>query len=270
MKKRIIAGSLICLFLFSLISLSGCGDTYTGIPVIFGGKGKLDPGKAGAGSGDLSLTVSGADEWGSTVYVDGAGVSIDGSSVGTTSYGYLNLYGIASGPHLLKITHSNYDDYTAIVTINANQTIYLDVTMTQGTTGDSYEPNDDYSSASDLTSYVSWQWDSSEGAYVWACTVSANISPSGDHDWYKIWLDYASPQKIILNLTGIPSGCDYNLKLYDYTGSVTLGSSTNSGTATEAITWSSSWQTSNWYYIQVYPYSGSSESNYSLSVKYRN
>jgi len=82
-------------------------------------------------------------------------------------------------------------------------------------------------------------------------------------DYYYIEVTTLSP--ITVRLTNIPSGVDYDLHLYY--GESWVAGSDNYGNADEEIHYMPS-QTGR-YYIRVYPYSGYSESPYTLQASFQ-
>ena len=89
------------------------------------------------------------------------------------------------------------------------------------------------------------------------------ISSSGDEDWWTITFyqdGYAN-----FWVGNIPSGCDYDMKLYSSNGSTLLSSSTNRTGTQEYISYRVYANTK--YYVKVYSYSGYSSSQYKFRVK---
>lgn len=93
-----------------------------------------------------------------------------------------------------------------------------------------------------------------------ALITSANLNTMSDVDYFKFTLSAES--NVTISLSNIPSGCDYDLKIYD-SANVQKGTSTYGGNASEYISLTLSTGT---YYIKVYSYSGASSSYYSLAV----
>ncbi|OPX45544.1 hypothetical protein CLHUN_09200 [Ruminiclostridium hungatei] len=91
-------------------------------------------------------------------------------------------------------------------------------------------------------------------------TVYGKISFDKDNDYYKLRLTAGT--STTFSLSNIPGGCDYDLILYDANGSI-IGSSTAFGNTSEKITRTLS---AGLYYINVKGYSGTSSSNYTLTV----
>ncbi len=93
---------------------------------------------------------------------------------------------------------------------------------------------------------------------------NATIHNTGDVDYYKL-ANYPGGV-LIINLTNIPSGTNYDLELYN-SSNTKVAYSLNSGTADETITYSASAGT---YYIKVFSASGAnSQSSYKLTTASR-
>lgn len=85
------------------------------------------------------------------------------------------------------------------------------------------------------------------------------ISSTSDVDWWVIKFNSSGYANFWLG--NIPSGCDYDLKLYSSDGTTLLKSSSKSGNADELI--SEYWVTGGVnYYVRIHAYSGSSTSTY--------
>jgi len=110
-----------------------------------------------------------------------------------------------------------------------------------------------------------------EGAYVWVCTVSANISPSGDHDWYELNAGHDYCEYVRVKLSDIADGCNYDMELRVYMAggylSEPLAGSYNPGSADEEIVyWPDTWES---VFLKVYPVGGCySSQDYSLYINY--
>lgn len=89
------------------------------------------------------------------------------------------------------------------------------------------------------------------------------LNPSGDIDWWKI--SFSSAGNANFWLGNIPSGCDYDMQLYNSTGTYILSSSMLGGNNDELITWPIAANTV--YYIKIYSYSGFSPSLYWFRAK---
>ncbi len=92
-------------------------------------------------------------------------------------------------------------------------------------------------------------------------SINGKISSTSDVDYYKLTIMYSGNRSI--TLSNIPSGCDYELYLYDYNGNI-ISSSTASGSIDENISTSLN---PGAYYIGIKSYSGYSSSDYTLTVK---
>lgn len=112
---------------------------------------------------------------------------------------------------------------------------------------DSYEPNDSTTTAKTISNNTS---------------VSGTINITTDDDWYVI--DTTETGKLTVSLEGIPSGCDYDISVYDNTISY-VGGSYNSGNTKEKANILIG--NTGKYYIRVYSYSGTNASSkYSLNA----
>jgi bacillolysin len=85
-------------------------------------------------------------------------------------------------------------------------------------------------------------------------TVTGYISSSSDVDYFKVTVP--GYKTLTVDLT-VPSTVDYDVKLYNSSGTL-LASGTNGTGQPERVTWYNSSSTSRVVYIKVYPYSGSS------------
>lgn len=93
--------------------------------------------------------------------------------------------------------------------------------------------------------------------------VYGRISSKSDVDYYKI--KFKKSGKANFYLGKIPSGCDYDLYLYNSSGSK-LKRSTRSGNKDELIS-KYSVKANRYYYLKVKSYKGSSSSRYKLRAK---
>ncbi|HEU4964196.1 MAG TPA: hypothetical protein VFV52_10145 [Bacilli bacterium] len=91
-------------------------------------------------------------------------------------------------------------------------------------------------------------------------TVYANIHEASDWDYYQFTVPLRS--SFTANLSSIPSGTNYNLKLMYGTGT-TIYTSSNAGTVAENIEWELNPGT---YYVAVWSESGYSDQNYRLQL----
>lgn len=114
------------------------------------------------------------------------------------------------------------------------------------TSGDMYEPNNSTTDATSIGNNFT--------------TSSVNIDNTSDVDYYKFTL--SSRSNINIQLSNIPSGTDYEMKLFNST-ETEIGSSTAGGNTAESIPMTLDAGT---YYIKIYSFSGSSTSNYYLQV----
>ncbi len=115
---------------------------------------------------------------------------------------------------------------------------------------DSYESNDSVSKATDLNIGD----DGSRTIYGTIHKQPTRCGGSTDVDYYKFTVYKES--NVYVTLSNIPSGKDYDLKIFDHTGKQ-VASSTNGSNRSESI--NKSMKTGN-YYIKVYSYSGTSNS----------
>jgi len=108
--------------------------------------------------------------------------------------------------------------------------------------------------------------------YLLDCAVYADtktyydtLAYTDDYNDYTIYVNYSG--NISISLTNIPTGCDYDLYLYDaYWNEVSY--SENWGTTNENITYYVSPTETETYYVEVYSYSGGSASPYKLTITY--
>lgn len=114
------------------------------------------------------------------------------------------------------------------------------------TSGDSYEPNNSFSTATSIANN--------------ATLTTPTIHDDSDVDFYRVVLPSAA--SISITLSNIPSGCDYDLFLYS-SSQVECESSENGGNAVESLTYSA---TAGTYYIKISSYNGSGSTSYRLSV----
>lgn len=130
---------------------------------------------------------------------------------------------------------------------SATQNYAIATEITGG--GDSYEPNNSFSASSDL------------GIVSTNKSVYATINSKYDMDYFKFRLNGAAQVSFYLN--NIPSGCDYDLEIYDQNNNL-IKSSSNSGTTSENI--QLYLNPDKYYYIKVKSYSGMSDLNYNLMI----
>ena len=152
----------------------------------------------------------------------------------------------------------------------------LDPSILEGATAYNLETegNDSFQAAQDLTPYLANGWDfthySSSGSPTLSPTlIRGNISDEDDEDWYKFTL--WGKADITIDLSGIPSECDYDIELYkrentrymseDRVSRVTY--SNNGDNDDEHI---SRRLYPGVYYIKVYSYEGFGYTKYNLNV----
>lgn len=129
-----------------------------------------------------------------------------------------------------------------------NQIFIPIILKTSGGGGDTYEPND-----TPATSYGPLSPGTTYQSYIWT---------ANDYDGYYINVTSLNP--IIINLTNIPAGTDYELDLYDENVNW-LDSSYNIGNTDEYIYFTPT--TTGRYYILVYSYDGYNTTQpYSLHI----
>ncbi len=132
-------------------------------------------------------------------------------------------------------------------TPTATATATSTATPGAGACPDAYEPNEDFASAIAITPGVA---------------IQSYICDANDQDWFRF--DVTAGQTIVVELTGIPTGTDYDLWLNDPDGNQ-AASSTNSGTADERIEHVAT--TSGAYRVLVGSFSGSDPTHpYTLRV----
>lgn len=146
----------------------------------------------------------------------------------------------ANQPYYVKVYGYNN-------TYNANQNYNLRVTAsaTPSTSADLYETNDAFTSATSVGNNT---------------TISANLHTSTDADYYRLYVPLRSDFK--LSLTNIPTDTDYDVRVYDLEEK-SLAYSLRASNTDEAIDLTLD---PGYYFVKVYPYKGSSTSNYSLSL----
>jgi pimeloyl-ACP methyl ester carboxylesterase len=146
----------------------------------------------------------------------------------------------AGQPYYIKVVGYNS-------TFDANN--YYDLRVTNSATpasgADSYENNNSFEAATGVNK---------TGTYY------GNIPYSTDTDYYRLSVPLRSSFK--LDLSNIPTGTDYDVKVFDANQNL-VDYSMYAGTTAESL--SLSLNPGN-YYVEVYPYTGSSASNYTLSL----
>ncbi len=92
-------------------------------------------------------------------------------------------------------------------------------------------------------------------------TIMGRLRDNDNDDLYR--MDVSVPSRVVIDLTAVPAGTDYNLYLYRYEQSLTLVDySGELGTSDEHIEVDVAPGT---YYVRVYPHQGRSENRYSLT-----
>lgn len=91
--------------------------------------------------------------------------------------------------------------------------------------------------------------------------VRGAINPVGDRDWFRVV--FPASGVLNLSLSNIPSGCDYELCLYDSSVNP-IATSLTPGSVDEHISYNVT--AGRIYYIQVYAYQGTSSSLYTLRI----
>jgi hypothetical protein len=152
---------------------------------------------------------------------------------------------------------SNYDESISY-TATATATYYIDIQPGTYNTNsahhnyqlmfystenapDSFEPNDNMNTATTISD---------------STLISPTININADEDWFV--LDTTKTGKLDVSMKGIPSGCDYDMQVYNKDG-VYLGGSFSSGAENEKV--DSIITTSGKYYIRIYSYIGSSSTD---------
>ncbi len=159
---------------------------------------------------------------------------------------------------------SNYDE-RIIKTIDAAKIYYIKIYSYRGisssnykltisgldtVTGfaDQYELNNSFDTATNLGLKANY-------------SIYANIDSNDDKDYYRFETDKNAI--ITVSLIDIPSGTDYELKLYN-SNKALIGSSTKGLNYSEEITVP---QEDGLFYVYVYPYNGYSNLNYNLRIQ---
>lgn len=169
----------------------------------------------------------------------------------------------SNGTTLLGSSTSGSNNNELItLSVSANTNYYMKVYSYSGSSSSYYLVRaKNYPTSSSDT----WEPNDSIGAakYISNNTTitNANIGAEGDNDYFYFTISQSS--NITLSLSNIPSGCDYDLYLYNSAGSL-LNSSTAGSNTSETINATS--QPAGTYYVRVLGYSGSSSSYYRLQV----
>ncbi|MBP7868353.1 MAG: M4 family metallopeptidase [Acidobacteria bacterium] len=174
-----------------------------------------------------------------------------GSSPTTSSYTWSGT----GSTSVETITISNPtagDYYISIYGYAASSSISLNATYTAGTTppagNTETESNGTTGTANTLTT----------GA---ACT--GKISSSSDIDYFKI--SVATGKTVAVNLV-VPSGKDYDVKVYNSSNTQVASGTNGAGTA-ENVSFSNSTGSTQTYYIKVYGYNGAYSTTLNYTVK---
>ena len=112
---------------------------------------------------------------------------------------------------------------------------------------DSHEPNNTFSTATEI--------------YLGSPVTDSNIHIADDEDYYEFEIVAGDTLNVLLY--GIPTNCNYDIKLYNSQHSC-LATSAHTGVRSESI--SLEIPTTGTYYIKVYSVSGFSTNNYVLSL----
>jgi hypothetical protein len=112
---------------------------------------------------------------------------------------------------------------------------------------DSHEPNNTFSTATEI--------------YLGSPVTDSNIHIADDEDYYEFEIVAGDTLNVLLY--GIPTNCNYDIKLYNSQHSC-MATSAHAGASSELI--SLEVPTSGTYYVKVYSVSGFSTNNYVLSM----
>lgn len=196
-------------------------------------------------SGTITLSATASDNVGvSSVefYVDGTLKGTDASSPYSMT---LDSTTLSNGSHAL--TAKAYDAAGNSATSSAAN---FSISNTTGTTFNETESNGSVAAANTVAhSYTA---------------IVGTMGNTTDKDYFALSL--AANEKVTINMTGGPSGADYDLYLVD-SADATLTSSAG-GTSTESITWTNG-ASAKTVYAKVIAYSGSSTTvSYNLALSY--
>ena len=158
----------------------------------------------------------------------------------------------------------NYDEVISGLSVTANQTYYVKVVGYNGT----FNTNQYYSLHASNSTAVTANADSyeSNGTFDTATSIGnndwiyANLPTTTDVDYYRFYVPLRST--FSLGLSNIPSGNDYDVQVYDANQNW-VAASLHASNTDEAIDVTLN---PGYYYVKVYPYSGSSISDYTLSL----
>ncbi len=195
-------------------------------------------------TGTITLSATASDAVGVTkveFYIDGALVGTDTTSPYSVTYNSANL---TNGTHSLVAKA-----YDAAGNIGSSTAVSFTTSNTStGTTFNEVESNNTRTTANVVGDTVN-----KIGGYMGTTT---------DNDYFKI--NIAPGRTATINMTG-PTGVDYDLYLYNSSG--TQLKSSLGATATETITYSNTSATATVFYVRVKAYSGSSTTTpYNLAL----
>jgi hypothetical protein len=192
-----------------------------------------------SGTNNIVYTLAGPSgvDYDMTIY-NGSGTQIGSGATGSSSE-TVTLSNQAAGTYYIRIFGYNGANSATCYTIKAT------ATATGGSCSTAFEPNESTAAAATIS---------------YGASNSAAVSSSTDKDYYKIVTSATANNTY--QLTG-PSGVDYDMKVYNSSGTE-IGSGT-SASATESVTINS--QAAGTYYVYIYGYNGaSSASCYTLRV----
>ena len=154
---------------------------------------------------------------------------------------------------IVTLTDVIYDKTVALISCSSlSQYEIDDIDSTKetggirGGTAYETEPNDTYQTANQI-----------QADYDVYGTIKEPVGSVKDIDWYQVTI--ANSGIVNFKLTNIPSGCDYDLYVYQSDGTTLVGSSSKGSNADELV---SKNVTAGIYYIKVISYSGYNISSY--------
>jgi hypothetical protein len=222
----------------SLLTSNGCSP---GTAVVCKAPTTLAAGSITSTSATVSWsTASGASNY-----------SLDYRVLGATTWTTLTVTGVSQA--LTGLTASTTYEYRVKTNCVASASAYstastFATTSTTATCSDTYESNNTLATATPATVNTS---------------IQALISSATDNDYFS-FSNSATQANIKVTLTNIPTGKDYDLRLYNSAGT-NVKSSLNSGTTAEKILYNAA--PVGIYKVRVYPYSGSSTTAcYTLTI----
>ena len=195
-------------------------------------------------TGTITLSATASDNVGVTkveFYIDGALVGTDTTSPYSVTYNSANL---TNGTHSLVAKA-----YDAAGNIGSSTAVSFTTSNTStGTTFNEVESNNTRTTANVVGDTVN--------------KIVGYMGTTTDNDYFKI--NIAPGRTATINMTG-PTGVDYDLYLYNSSG--TQLKSSLGTTATETITYSNTSATATVFYVRVKAYSGSSTTTpYNLAL----